>query len=1246
MTRFFLFLTLAFISSITVGQSFTEAVSLLHQNKRAEASNAFSTIPSTDNQFGDARLYLALLELDNGHADKAFEHFNQFFKQSSNPYPYTYALWNTGLFEGQELNGDPVFEFLKNLVNDSRANNTLRAMAADKVGGRLTRANKIAEAKKWYATISDVKNWASVGGFENVSASGFNKDFGVLQHPEPTHKFTNNRGAAVYWFNLPDARNDRWLDFEYHYDVTHSIIYGQTFLQSPEPQEVKLLLGVSGSFKIWVNDFLVASEMEERNTDLDVYQYKVQLNKGANRILIQIGSSDIERSNFMLRITDLNDQLLNNLQTTQQVQAYQKASPYEVQRFPLFAEKYFEEKTEKQHDFLHKLLLTRVYNHNDKRFEARKLAQQLKKAEPNSTMVSQILVEAYGRDNNTTDLKEEMEFVKTNDSLSLFGLMLAYNDAIEREDFETAQQKLEKREALYGSNLETRLKWLDLYSNRKEYERLLTELDIAYKDYPNSVAIVAMQYRATESRTKDLKKANEVLVKYLRNNQDDDITEAVIGNTIQLGRLNEGMNLYKKLMEEKPYATMRYTRIAAKYYEMKDFDNALAWQQKAIDRAPYVGAMLFTKAAMLEAAGKKDAAVEAYKRTVELAPNNYDARKKLRNLEGRKSLFDVFKQDDVYALFATAPKAIDYPNDNCVYILKDMQQLVYPENGASEEKNILLLKILNQSGLNEWKEVSLPYNEYSQRLIIDKAELIKKDGRRMPAETNGNQLVFSSLEIGDGLHISYRLETATSGKLAEHFWEQFYFNGGYPIVTARFSLLTPANRPFQYRMYNSKLTPVISQVEDFKLHVWERKNAEAVQGEPYMPPFADVAERVVITSIPDWNYVANWYSDLSNVKAKTDFEVKETVKDLFAGKKGLSDLEKAKTIYSFIEENFNYSDVPFLHSALTPQPASRTLRTRLGDCKDLSTLFVAMGKEAGIDANLVLVDTRNNGDMNLDLPTIGFNHCIAQFNSKGQNYLVELTDNYLPFGAMSQSLLNANGLQIPKEGASTNMARLTRLNTQNRPVNLVDRSSSLAFEGKTAIIKRNNIRIGAEASGTRYSFKDKSTTDRENDLRSTLSSEFNKKISLKSVELKGLENLSDSVHMDYAFTVENFSSELMGMQIFKLPWADAFQSLDFVSLEDRKYPFNLWSFSGTPLDRETITVEWPAGKQISEKPADIELKHPAIRYQLTYRFDKGKMIVNRQVDYLKEQVPVEEYDSFRQIITQIAEADNKQYGYK
>lgn len=1249
MKKLILFFVPIFITSFLLAQPLQQAIQLLNNNQRSEALSALTKLENDPTNRVDAALAATLQEVSNEHWDEAFTHFQQVFNTSPIPYPYLYALWTTGIFNNtlSKNNEAERLKMMEKISTDPKANATIKSMAFDNLAGKALNSNNLKEAKLLYNKINDVRGWSTVGIFDNTSASGFNKDFGVLAHPETNYDFKNAHGTMVRWFNIPDARTDRWLDLEYSHLIGNSVVYAQTFITCDADKDVAMLLGLSGSFKIWVNDFLIGQEAEERNTDLVVYNYKVKLQKGVNRVLIQIGSSDIDRANFMLRFADNNG---NTLPITGSPTAlpYTKAVAYEVKMISMFAETFFLDKlAENPNSFVDMMLLLNVYSHNDKRYEGRKLIQQLKKMASNSTLVSEKAIECYSRDKNSTAATKEFEFIKSNDPNSMYGIALRYQEAYNKEDFDSAKILLNQRIQLYGANAETATKSIDILGKKKDYENVVKELDKAYKMYPGNRAFTAMEYGVMQSINKDPKKSNKLLEDYLQDHYDVDIVSAVSENLMKMGKKDEGMKMLKKMSEDRPYAVGNYNNIADKYFAMQDYHAAALWQQKAIDLAPYVGKMHYSKGTILDAKGDKADAKTELRKAVELTPNNYDARKKLRELEGKKGLFSYFKTNDIAALVKNSPKQSDYPNDNSVYLLKDLQQIVYPESGASEERNELLIKVLNQSGIDDWKEVNVPYNSYTQRLIFDKIELLKKDGSKVQAENNQSQIVFSSLEVGDIVHISYKLETSTYGKLAEHFWEDFNFNGGNPIKMARYSLIEPAAKKFQYKMYNTDIKPTITTIDEYKQYTWEKADLPAVQPEPGMPPFTDISERVVVTSIPDWNYVANWYSDLSGAKAKGDFEVKEKANELFEGKHNLSELEKAKVIYDYIEGNFNYSSVPFLHSALTPQRASRTINTKLGDCKDLSTLFVALAKQEGLNANLILVDTRNNGDINLDLPTIGFNHCIAQLKTKdNKNYIIELTDNNLPFGAMNFHDINANGLYIPKDGEMSTDAKLVKLNTPNRSANFIDRTSTIIFNGKKVDIERSSKKMGAEASASRANYKNKGLDDRNRELTTSLSGEFNKKIGLKSFTLTDLDNLKDTVGMDYKFTVDNFTSEIVGMQIFKLPWSDTYGSVDFVSLENRKYPFNLWSFSSTPREREVMTIILPVGKKLAEEPKNVSISIPSISYNLSFIVKPDRIIATREVKYLKEQVSVAEYPLFKEFIGKMNESDNKQMGFK
>ncbi len=914
---------------------------------------------------------------------------------------------------------------------------------------------------------------------------------------------------------------------------------------------------------------------------------------------------------------------------------------------PFFAETFFEKKVAKNpDDLLAQIMLLNVYTHNDKRYEARKVAAELKRLAPKSTLISEQILDAYRRDNNSTDITKEREFVKSNDPESLFGLMLRYSDASDKEDWDECQKLLDRRLRLYGENESTKAEEIGILGKKKESEKMIKALTEAYKMYPDNESFMYLEYLLVVETKKNMRAGGDLLRDYLNRHYDISVYELQVENDLKTGQVNDALRLYKKLVSDRPYAIGYYTKLADLYYQLKDNKSALEWEQKAIDLAPYVGNFHYTKGLIYDAMDMKTEAKAMMKKAISLTPTNYAARKKLRMLEGKKDLFGSFKTNDAEKVYKEALADKKEIKENARYLIHDKEMVVYPENGASEEHNEFLVQIITQSGVDEFKELSIPYNEYNQRLIVEKAVLMKKDGSKVQAETNENQLVFSSLEKGDAVHISYRLENSYYGKLAEHFWDDFDFNGAYPEQTARFSLIVPAARKFQYKVNNSDLTPVITDVDDYKMYVWEKKDVIAMDPEPYMPAAADVTEKLTITSMPDWAYVANWYSDLSGVKSKPDFEVKEKVKELLADGKAKTDLEKARVFYNYIEQNFHYSSVPFLHSALTPQRASRTLHTKLGDCKDLSTLFVSMCRESGIDANLVLVDTRDNGDKNLELPTIGFNHCIAQLHLGDKYYLVELTDNHNPFGAMSYHLINANGLFIPKEGGMVTTAQLSKLNTPNRVVNNNDRQTSVTISGNTANIRRLVYKLGSEASGGRSGYIDTKQEDRMKELSKSLSAEFNKTLKLETLDLKNVEDLSDTMVMDYKFTVDNFTSDIVGLQVFKMPWAESFKSVDFVSLDKRKYSLNLHSLYATPVEKEVITLKLPAGKKLAEAPKNVSITHPVMTYNLTYAVKGDKVIVTREVKYLKDHVSPDEYVTFRNFINKMNEADNKQIAIK
>jgi tetratricopeptide (TPR) repeat protein len=1138
--------------------------------------------------------------------------------------------------------------FAKALLQDPKADGHLKALANLSLGGHLERVGKYDEAAKFYAQVGFVDTWQMVGEFDNISASGFDKNYPPIQQPEATAEFVNREGAKVKWFSPPAVRNDGWIDFDYHLRPNNAIVFAQTFVNSPADQALELRFGVSGSLKVWLNDAPLASIAEERNTSMDVYNYPTTLRKGFNRILVQVGESELNNSNFMLRITDKTGHNLSGLSYSAEYKAYGKetAPASAVAPLPDLTEQFFSARAKAATASLFdKLVLAEAFLQNDKRYEARKVLHEAYALAPDNSFIAARLIDAFNRDENRTEAAKMLEDIRSKDPDALISVYQAMSDATEKEDYDELERQIVRLETLYGKDEKTELQRMRLLATRKQYDEMLKLVNDAYERYPDQYELVSMRSMIEKEVYKNPRAAIAVIEKYLKNNANSTAVAEVSSAYIKLGNPDKGLKTYAELLERYPYAVGYFTKMAKTHFGLRNYQQALEYQQKALALAPYIGDYWNEVGLIYEQMGKEAEAKEAYLKAVTYEPSNYEVRKKLRKLNGQKDIYSYFTDPDVYGIFNRSPKAEKNSGESSAILHQEVQHIIYP-GGGSEERYILVAKVLNNSGIDIWKEYSIDYNENTQRLIVEKSEVLKANGSKLASESNGSFVVFTNLEVGDAIHLTYRLENYGSGKLANHFWGKFHLNYFIPANHVKYNLLLPQDRQFKHLVTNTTLAPEIKPVDEFLLHVWEKKNQPKIASESNMPPLSDVGEALHLSSLPDWNFVANWYSDLANTKARGDFEVKEAVAQLFEGKTSLDDTQKARTIYEYIVRNIRYSSTPFRQSAFTPQRASRTLSTKLGDCKDVSTLFVAMAREVGLKANLVLIDTRDNGQQDLSLPSIGFNHCIARVNLNGQEQYLELTDVSLPFATATSALKGAISLNIPRNEDKT-PSNLKLLSWSNRPRNAQVLYTHITFENNDMLMKRKVVRNGLFAAMTRGDNADISPEDQEKGILQSVSGIFNTPVKLQSLKFDdNLHTVTDSLSFEYALQVKNNLTEIGGLKIMNLPWREGERSAEILSEEERKFPLNYWHYDVSEYQKEVMTIQLPKGKVLAEVPKSQQLSYDGWQYRITYKQLPGKLVVTRETTYTRDAVEPANYAKFKAFFNQMLEADTKKLAFK
>lgn len=1218
------------------------------KNDRKTARILFTEATKMPATKADAFLSLSLLDWMDQKEDNAFESFRSFYQNSTTPYPYLYGLFTLPFtFASRDFIAPQRLAFLEQLSSDPKLNGTLKAMVNCQLGNYAFFVNNRQKANEYFAKMGSVNHWQVVGEFDNISGSGFTKDWNVVDKPLVTDTFTNKVRATIKWYTPPYNRPDNWFSFDYYFSLNNIIAYAQSFVKSPVEQEVYMRTGTSGSLKIWVNDALVASVPEERNCDLDIYGYKVKLNKGTNRILVQIGQSDISAANFLLRLTDADGNPIQGLNDEAVYSEYTKAAPSSPQSMlPFFAETYFEDKIKTDpENAINYLLLAEVYLRNDKAFEATEILKQLEVRSPNSSLISYRLSEAYIRAKNQTDYDKEKENIKRNDPESFMALQEFFNDAIRSEKFTEATAIFEKAKTLYGDNLILQGWELSLASKQKRIEDIIALGRKFYALYPYNYEFMYLNWAIENNISKNSPQATSVVEDFCKKYFVARAYGMLSGIYMEQGKTNEAINILKERISAMPYASGFLDNLSSTYYKMQRYDEALKTNDLTLKLSPYMANVYNSRGYIFKGMKDEAKAKESFSRAIYYDPTSYDSRSQLRLLENKKEVFELFPKNNLPALIAKTPTAQDYPEDNAVIVLNNNELVVYPE-GAKEYHTEIAIKILNQAGIDAWKQYGIGYNSNSQKLIIAKAEVLKSSGNVIKAESSDNQVVFTNLEIGDVLHLDYRIQDFSSGELATQFFDQFPLRYTMPSILSQYSILVPKGQTFKYMVANGTTEPTISEVEGMKLYTWKSENQPALKRETYMSSLYDLVPTLFFSSIPDWKFVGNWYRDLTTSKFWPDYVLKETRATILKGHEQDSQLQKAKLFYDYILRNITYSSVPFMQSNFVPQKASRTITTRLGDCKDMSTLFVALCRESGIDANLVLISTRDNGRNLLTLPTINFNHCIAQLNIEGKTYYLELTDSHLPFGAAESMDLEANILPIPF-GSDAAKDKLLKMGMSFRPQNATLRYNKVTFNDNDFLITHHSTYYASTASSIRNAYRDLGEEERVKNLTQSIAADYKTPVKITDLNFTNLDNLSDSVMMTCTLEIKKAIQDVAGMKVLSMPWFDKFSSMEDLSLEKRNTPFELWAFFGEEENTESIELVLPQGLTFVETPKDLHLECANASYDITFRKSgNGNLVGTRIFRRKSEIVTPEQYNSFRQFMEQVNETDNKQYAVK
>ncbi len=364
---------------------------------------------------------------------------------------------------------------------------------------------------------------------------------------------------------------------------------------------------------------------------------------------------------------------------------------------------------------------------------------------------------------------------------------------------------------------------------------------------------------------------------------------------------------------------------------------------------------------------------------------------------------------------AAAITAERYPNADDV-LVDDYIVHEYEPDGRAVSYDETFFKVLTEKGRRDattlTRSFTLPYSESSYTLV----EVIKPDGTRVPVDLasmsrvmvdrsqmqanifNPNskilQVTVPEVAIGDTIHYVAK-EDIVKPRVPNTWSEYEVLEYTSPIHHFVFEVHAPKALPLRNIALKAEIKDkvVATQREDGDriVYRWEVKDVPRMYEEPDMPPLYTVVQRLLVSTIPDWQYVSKWYWQLSESHLACTPEMEAKVAELT---QGLTDREaRIAAIFKFVSQEIRYMGITVEKEApgYEPHDSKDTFEQRHGVCRDKAALLVALLRAAGFDAYPVLI--HNGPKKDEEVPQPFFNHAISAVrNADGSYELMDSTD--------------------------------------------------------------------------------------------------------------------------------------------------------------------------------------------------------------------------------------------------------------
>ena len=530
---------------------------------------------------------------------------------------------------------------------------------------------------------------------------------------------------------------------------------------------------------------------------------------------------------------------------------------------------------------------------------------------------------------------------------------------------------------------------------------------------------------------------------------------------------------------------------------------------------------------------------------------------------------------------------------------------------------------------------------------------------------NKNKVVkkFTFPNIKEGSIIEYEYSIISDFIFNLQPWD---FQGEYPCLWSEYKVAMPSFYNYvtlsqgynQFFIKNSTTSTNVFNMTDskgagaterdnFTANVtdyrWVMKDVRALKEESYTSTLENHISRIEfqLSSIGEpftfRQVMSTWQIAAKNLLEDEDFgaQLKRDngwLNDVMplATKGAANVLDKAKSIYTWVRDNFTCTNY---NRKYLEQPLKTVLKNKNGNVAEINLLLTAIFRKAGIQADPVILSTREHGYTHSIYPLMDrYNYVICRIESEGEVYFLDAGEPGMGFGKLGYKCYNG-------------YARII-----NETADEIDLNASLLKEEEKKVVfiindeKGNSVGSVQQTPGYFESFrlrslaKEKGTEQIFNDIKKVLGSE----IKVSNTKIDSLQKYDEPLNITYDI---DFVADKEDIIYFNPMLGEGFKENPFKSAE-RSYPVEM---PFTIDETYNLQMEVPMGYLVDELPESMILKlnnenEGIFEYRISQ--SKGNISFRSRLKLNRANFLPDEYEMLREFFNIVVKKQAEQIVFK